>query len=62
MLVSLLAIGILYLLNPADPAIFWPEAVFVSTYSAAWLVKGQLVLKDPNVSMDRREEDVLAGA
>jgi hypothetical protein len=62
MLVALLAIGVLYVANPGDPAIFWPEAVFVSTYSAAWLVKGQVVLKDPKDTMDRREDDVLAGA
>jgi hypothetical protein len=56
MLVAMLAIGVLDFINK-DPAIFWPEALFVSTYSAAWLVKGQLVLKDPKV----RDEDVPSG-
>jgi hypothetical protein len=53
MLASMIAIGILDRLDK-DPTIFWPESIFVIAYSAAWLVKGQLVLKDPGT---RRVED-----
>jgi hypothetical protein len=58
MLVSMLAIGVLDLLNK-DPAIFWPESIFVIAYSAAWLVKGQLVLKDPG-SRPQHERQLIA--
>jgi hypothetical protein len=34
-----------------DPSIFWPEALVVVSFSAAWLVKGQVVLRDkPNTA------------
>jgi hypothetical protein len=33
-------------LNGQQQSIFWPETLAVMAFSAAWLVKGQLVLKD----------------
>jgi hypothetical protein len=33
-------------LNDQQQSIFWPETLAVMAFSAAWLVKGQLVLKD----------------
>ena len=45
MLLAFLAIGFLAWRNHGD-SIFWPEAVAVVAFAVAWLVKGQLVLKD----------------
>lgn len=44
MLVAFLTIGAMHLTNN-DSSIFWPEAVAVMAFAAAWLVKGQIVLK-----------------
>ena len=38
-------IGILWLLD-RQGSIFWPETLAVMSFACAWLVKGQLVLKD----------------
>ena len=38
-------IGILWHLGKQS-SIFWPETLAVMAFAAAWLVKGQLVLKD----------------
>ncbi|MGC5804907.1 hypothetical protein, partial [Ralstonia pseudosolanacearum] len=38
-------IGVLWRLNN-ESSIFWPETLAVMSFAAAWLVKGQLVLKD----------------
>ena len=38
-------IGALWLVN-RQGSIFWPETLAVMSFSCAWLVKGQLVLKD----------------
>jgi len=38
-------IGLLWLTN-RERSIFWPETLAVMAFSCAWLVKGQLVLKD----------------
>jgi len=45
MLVGMVAIGVLDLLHQ-DSSIFWPETLAVIAFSAAWLVKGRIVLKD----------------
>ncbi len=45
MLVSMLAIAGLAFGKHGD-SIFWPETAAVVAFAAAWLVKGQLVLKD----------------
>jgi hypothetical protein len=45
MLVGFVAIGVLHFLSK-DASIFWPESLAVIAFSAAWLVKGQIVLKD----------------
>jgi hypothetical protein len=46
MLVAFVTIGVLAFLEK-DASIFWPETVAVAAFSVAWLVKGQVVLKDP---------------
>jgi hypothetical protein len=45
MAVAFVWIGVLWLTN-RQASIFWPEVVAVVSFSAAWLVKGQLVLRD----------------
>jgi uncharacterized membrane protein YidH (DUF202 family) len=45
MLISFVIIGALVILNNGT-SIFWPEAVAVISFAAAWLVKGQTILKD----------------
>jgi hypothetical protein len=45
MLAGFVAIGALAWLNK-QASIFWPETVAVVAFSAAWLVKGRLILKD----------------
>ena len=45
MLASMIVIGVLDRLDK-DPSIFWPESLFVIAYAMAWLVKGQVVLRD----------------
>jgi hypothetical protein len=45
MLIGFVAIGYLALFKHGA-SIFWPEALAVIGFSAAWLVKGQAVLKD----------------
>lgn len=42
---AFLWIGALWLLD-RQASIFWPETIAVVAFAAAWLVKGQLVLKD----------------
>lgn len=46
MLLSFLVIGLLAW-RQDGASIFWPESVAVVAFAAAWLVKGQLILKDP---------------
>jgi hypothetical protein len=46
MLVAFVWIAILWLRHNGE-SIFWPETLAVVSFSAAWLVKGQTVLKDP---------------
>lgn len=46
MLVAFVAIGLLAALNRGG-SIFWPETLAVVAFAAAWLVKGQTILKDP---------------
>jgi hypothetical protein len=45
MFAAFITIGILAFMNKAS-SIFWPEAVAVIAFAAAWLVKGQTILKD----------------
>jgi hypothetical protein len=45
MLVGFVAIGVLAVLHKGA-SIFWPETLAVVAFSAAWLVKGRIVLKD----------------
>jgi sterol desaturase/sphingolipid hydroxylase (fatty acid hydroxylase superfamily) len=45
MFAAFITIGILASMNKAS-SIFWPEAVAVIAFAAAWLVKGQTILKD----------------
>ena len=47
MLVAFVAIGLLAVLRKGE-SIFWPETVAVSAFAIAWLVKGQMFLKDPS--------------
>lgn len=42
---AFVCIGVLWFLD-RQRSIFWPETVAVMAFAAAWLVKGQLVLKD----------------
>ena len=46
MFVAFVAIGLLAALNSGG-SIFWPETLAVVAFAAAWLVKGQTILKDP---------------
>lgn len=46
MFVAFVAIGLLAALNGGG-SIFWPETLAVVAFAAAWLVKGQTILKDP---------------
>ena len=45
MFVGFVAIGVLDVVH-AESSIFWPESLAVISFSVAWLVKGQIVLKD----------------
>jgi hypothetical protein len=45
MLASFVVIGVLAFAN-RGASIFWPEATAVISFAVAWLVKGQLVLRD----------------
>jgi hypothetical protein len=45
MLLAFVAIGLLAWRNDGE-SIFWPESVAVIAFATAWLVKGQIVLKD----------------
>jgi hypothetical protein len=45
MLVAFVTIGFLALFNKGG-SVFWPETLAVVAFAAAWLVKGQMVLKD----------------
>lgn len=45
MLVAFIAIGVL-VATDRSASIFWPETLAVIAFAAAWLVKGQTVLKD----------------
>ena len=45
MFAAFITIGILAFMNKAS-SIFWPESVAVIAFAAAWLVKGQTILKD----------------
>ncbi|HEU5293572.1 MAG TPA: hypothetical protein VFU71_02170 [Burkholderiaceae bacterium] len=47
-------IGILWHLGKQH-SIFWPETLAVMAFAAAWLVKGQLVLKDRSQPAPDRE-------
>ena len=55
MLVAFVAIGVLAIFNDGG-SIFWPETLAVVAFSAAWLVKGQILLKDreapPTIRLD----------
>jgi hypothetical protein len=46
MLVAFVAIGILALAE-GGASIFWPETLAIAAFTVAWLIKGQIVLKDP---------------
>lgn len=46
MLVAFVIIGVLAAINRGG-SIFWPETFAVVAFAAAWLVKGQTILKDP---------------
>ena len=46
MLLSFAVIGVSKLMDPKG-SIFWPETFAIAAFSVAWLVKGQIVLKDP---------------
>lgn len=48
MLASFVVIGMLALVNKGA-SIFWPETAAVIAFAVAWLVKGQLVLRDSAV-------------
>jgi hypothetical protein len=45
MLVAFVTIGFLALFNKGG-SVFWPETLAVVAFAAAWLVKGQMILKD----------------
>lgn len=45
MLVAFIAIGVLAVMNKGG-SVFWPETLAVVAFAAAWLVKGQTILKD----------------
>lgn len=46
MALAFACIGYLHFMA-SDASIFWPESIAVMAFAAAWLIKGQLILKDP---------------